>query len=186
MTASDYTWKSLLLPALWIIYTWSLEALATRVVVGLRAFLLCSPCEIALAAVPRQLPQGGGSWQVGFLSQCFVTAGGRTGSLFVQLHELQIVTANSLCSSLQVESLDIRYVSGMKEVDSLFRSLSLSLAGTTWERDLTSSFKSMTNGSVSCWCCERCGLVPSTCSMLSPGSTCVEMAGLQEQVEETC
>lgn len=104
----------------------------------------------------------------------------------MQLHELQIVTANSLCSSLQVESLDIRYVSGMKGVDSLFRSLSLSLAGTTWERDLTSSFKSMTNGSVSCWCCERCGLVPSTCWMLSPGSTCVEMAGLQEQVEETC
>lgn len=60
MTAPDYTWKSLLLPALWIIYTWSLEALATRVVVGLRAFLLCSPCEIALAVVPRQLPPGWG------------------------------------------------------------------------------------------------------------------------------
>ncbi|NWI32342.1 A33 protein, partial [Sula dactylatra] len=42
----------------------------------------------------------------------------RTGSLFVQLHELQIVTANSLYSSLQVESLDIRYVPGMKEADS--------------------------------------------------------------------
>ncbi|NXL82954.1 A33 protein, partial [Alectura lathami] len=38
-------------------------------------------------------------------------------SLFVQLHELQTMTANSLCSSLQVESLDIRYVSGMKEAD---------------------------------------------------------------------
>lgn len=104
----------------------------------------------------------------------------------MQLHELQIVTANSLCSSLQVESLDIRYVSGMKEADSLFRSLSLSLAGTTWERDLTSSFKSMTNCSASCWCCERWGLVPSMCWMLSLGSMCVEMAELQEQVEETC
>lgn len=50
----------------------------------------------------------------------------------MQLHELQTVTANSLCSSLQVESLDIRYVSGMKEANSLFRSLSLSLAGATW------------------------------------------------------
>ena len=49
----------------------------------------------------------------------------------MQLHELRTVTANSLCSSLQVESLDIRYVSGMKEADSLFQSLSLSLAGTT-------------------------------------------------------
>ncbi|NXK86710.1 A33 protein, partial [Formicarius rufipectus] len=44
-----------------------------------------------------------------FLSLCCVTAGGRTRSLFVQLHELQTVTANSLCFSLQVESLDIRY-----------------------------------------------------------------------------
>lgn len=50
----------------------------------------------------------------------------------MQLHELQTVTVNSLCSWLQVESLDIRYVSGMKEADSLFGSLSLSLAGTTW------------------------------------------------------
>lgn len=50
----------------------------------------------------------------------------------MQLHELRTVTANSLCSSLQVESLDIRYVSGMKEADALFQSLSLSLAGTTW------------------------------------------------------
>ncbi|NXH69481.1 A33 protein, partial [Hydrobates tethys] len=56
--------------------------------------------------------------EVGFLSLCCMTAGGRTGSLFVQLHELQTVTANSFCSSLQVESLDIRYVSGMKEADS--------------------------------------------------------------------
>uniref|UniRef100_A0A8B9MKQ0 B30.2/SPRY domain-containing protein n=1 Tax=Accipiter nisus TaxID=211598 RepID=A0A8B9MKQ0_9AVES len=48
---------------------------------------------------------------------CCMTAGGRTGSLFVQLHELQTVTANSLCSSLQVESLDIRYVSGTWVVD---------------------------------------------------------------------
>ncbi|NXX94498.1 A33 protein, partial [Centropus bengalensis] len=55
----------------------------------------------------------------GFLSLCFMTAGDRTGSLFVQLHELQIVTANSFCSLLQVESLDIRYVSDMKEADSL-------------------------------------------------------------------
>ncbi|NXJ87609.1 NF7B factor, partial [Corythaixoides concolor] len=77
--------------------------------------------------------------EVGFLPLCFVTAGGRTGSLFVQLHELQTVTANSLCSSLQVESLDIRYVSGMKEADSFFRSLSLSLAGTTQGRDLIST-----------------------------------------------
>ncbi|NXA32201.1 NF7B factor, partial [Eudromia elegans] len=37
---------------------------------------------------------------------------GTTGSLFLQLHELQRVTACSLCSSLQVESLDIRYVPG--------------------------------------------------------------------------
>ncbi|NXV71996.1 A33 protein, partial [Atlantisia rogersi] len=47
------------------------------------------------------------------------------GRVFVQLHDKQTVTANSLCSSLQVESLDIRYVSGMKEADSLSRSLSL-------------------------------------------------------------
>ncbi|NXG59397.1 A33 protein, partial [Hemiprocne comata] len=38
------------------------------------------------------------------------------GCLFVQLHELQTVTANSLCSSLQVESLDIRYSSAMLDV----------------------------------------------------------------------
>ncbi|NWI69728.1 A33 protein, partial [Todus mexicanus] len=43
---------------------------------------------------------------------------GRTGSLFVQLHELQTVTVNSLCSSLQVESPDIEYVFGIKEADS--------------------------------------------------------------------
>ncbi|NXV11248.1 NF7O factor, partial [Cepphus grylle] len=61
------------------------------------------------------------------------------GSYFVQLHELQAVTVNSLCSWLQVESLDIRYVSAMKEADSLFRSLSLSLAGTTWGRNLIST-----------------------------------------------
>lgn len=79
----------------------------------------------------------------------------------MQLHELQTVTANSLCSSLQVESLDIRYVSGMKEADSLFRSLSLSLAGTTRGRDLISSFKSITNCSVSCWCCARGGWSPA-------------------------
>lgn len=48
---------------------------------------------------------------------CYVTVEVRTGSLFVQLHELQTMTANSLWSSLQVESLDIRYVSGMKEAD---------------------------------------------------------------------
>ncbi|NWU52181.1 NF7O factor, partial [Dromas ardeola] len=42
------------------------------------------------------------------------------GAYFVQLRELQTVTVNSLCSWLQVESLDIRYVSGMKEADSLF------------------------------------------------------------------
>lgn len=48
---------------------------------------------------------------------CYVAAEIRTGSLFVQLHELQTMTANSLWSSLQVESLDIRYVSGMKEAD---------------------------------------------------------------------
>lgn len=54
----------------------------------------------------------------------------------MQLHELQTVTANSLCSSLQVESLDIRYVSGVKEADSLFRSVSQSLAGTTQGWDL--------------------------------------------------
>lgn len=101
----------------------------------------------------------------------------------MQLHELQTVTANSLCSSLQVESLDIRYVSGMKEDDSLFRSLSLSLAGTTWGRDLISSFKSITNGLVSCWCCARCRLVPRMCWVLSVASVCVEMAVLEEQVE---
>ncbi|NXP71583.1 NF7O factor, partial [Ramphastos sulfuratus] len=50
-----------------------------------------------------------------------------TGRLFVQLCELQMVTANSFCSWLQVESLDIRYVSGMKEADCLSRSLSLPL-----------------------------------------------------------
>ncbi|NXW04317.1 A33 protein, partial [Fregetta grallaria] len=57
----------------------------------------------------------------------------------VSLLEVSTVTANSLCSSLQVESLDIRYVSGMKEADSLFRSLSLSLAGTTQGKDLIST-----------------------------------------------
>lgn len=150
------------------------------------AFLFCHPCEIALATVPRQFPPGSGSWRVGFLSLCFMTAGDRTGSLFVQLHELQTVTANSLCSSLQVESLDIRYVSGMKEADSLFRSLSLSLAGTTWGRDVISSSKSITDCSASCWCCAMSGLVPSTCWMLSPGSMCVEMAGLEEQVKKIC
>lgn len=89
----------------------------------------------------------------------------------MQLHELQTVTANSLCSSLQVESLDIRYMPGMKEADSLFRSLSLSLAGTMWERDLISSFKSIANCSANSWCCARWGLVPSTCSL---GNTNVE------------
>lgn len=54
----------------------------------------------------------------------------------MQLHELQTVTANSLCFSLQVESLDIRYMSGVKEADSLFRSVSQSLAGTTQGWDL--------------------------------------------------
>ncbi|NWH67517.1 NF7O factor, partial [Geococcyx californianus] len=49
----------------------------------------------------------------------FVLHGDRTGSLFVQLHELQTVTANSLCFLLQVESLDIRYVPDMKEANSL-------------------------------------------------------------------
>ncbi|NXH09407.1 A33 protein, partial [Bucco capensis] len=56
--------------------------------------------------------------EVGFLSLCHVTTGGRTESLFVQLHDLQTVTADSFCSSLQVESLDIRYVSGLKKADS--------------------------------------------------------------------
>ena len=129
-----------------------------------------------------QFPLGLGSWQVGFLSPCFIS-GARTGSLFVQLHELQTVTANSLCSSLQVESLDIRYVSGMKEADSFFRSLSLSLAGTAWGRDLISSFESITNCSVSCWWCAGWGLVPSIRWMLSPGSVRVQTAGLEERVE---
>lgn len=107
-------------------------------------------------------PHGG--WVLGAWFHS-VTAGGRTRGLFVQLHELQTVTANSLCSSLQVESLAIRYMPGMKEADSLFRSLSLSLAGTRWERDLISSFKSITNCSAKSWCCAGRGLLPSTCSL---------------------
>ncbi|NWU62474.1 A33 protein, partial [Pterocles burchelli] len=71
--------------------------------------------------------------EVGFLSLCFVTAGGRTGSLFVQLHELQTVTVNSLCSSLQVESFDIRYVSSMKEADFPFQGAYLSPAPLTFD-----------------------------------------------------
>jgi len=60
MTAPGYTWKSLSLPSLWIIYPFprSLEALATRDVVLSAMWwvsgaflLLCHPCEIALAAV---------------------------------------------------------------------------------------------------------------------------------------
>lgn len=79
------------LPSLWIIYPfpWGLEALATRDMVIFPmwwvsgAFLLfCHPREIALAAAPRHFPPGSGSWRVGFLSLCFMTAGGRTGSLF--------------------------------------------------------------------------------------------------------
>lgn len=92
----------------------------------------------------------------------------------MQLHELQTVTANSLCSSLQVESLDIRYVSGMKEANSLFRSLSLSLAGATWGRDLISSFKSITNCSASCWCCATWGLVPSMLDALPREHVCLD------------
>ncbi|NXN17308.1 A33 protein, partial [Indicator maculatus] len=63
----------------------------------------------------------------------------RTGRLCLQLCELQTITANSFCSSLQVESLDIRYVSGMKGADCLSRSLSLSLTGTTQGRHLIST-----------------------------------------------
>ncbi|NXU50060.1 A33 protein, partial [Turnix velox] len=66
---------------------------------------------------------GSGSWWVCFLCWCFLTAGGRRGSYLVQLLELQTVTVNSLCSSLQVESLDIRYVSGMKENQFLLQEL---------------------------------------------------------------
>lgn len=67
MTAPDYTWKLLLLPSLWII-PWIWEALATvDMVTSLMwwvsgaLLLLCHPCEITLAAVPRQFPPGWGS-----------------------------------------------------------------------------------------------------------------------------
>ncbi|NXT78280.1 A33 protein, partial [Zapornia atra] len=55
--------------------------------------------EVSIPGWPWQEPEGQGEC----LCSCMTN---------------KTVTANSLCSSLQVESLDIRYVSGMKEADS--------------------------------------------------------------------
>lgn len=90
----------------------------------------------------------------------------------MQLHELQTVTANSLCSSLQVESLDIRYVSGMKEANSLFRSLSLSLAGATWGGILSQVLKASQIAQRAAGAVPRGGWSPA-CWTLFPGSMCV-------------
>lgn len=116
---------------------------------------------------PGSFPQDEGPNRL-VSSLCCVKAQGRTRSLFVQLHELQTVTANSLCFSLQVESLDIRYVYGVKEADTLFRSLPLSLAETTQEQILSQAFKA----SVSCWYCASWGLTPA-CVGCSSWGACV-------------
>ncbi|NXI19036.1 A33 protein, partial [Irena cyanogastra] len=50
--------------------------------------------------------------------RCFADSGRRLRDISGSQIGMGEVTANSLCFSLQVESLDIRYVSGMKEADS--------------------------------------------------------------------
>ncbi|NXM96071.1 NF7B factor, partial [Sylvia borin] len=50
--------------------------------------------------------------------RCFADSGRRLRDVSGSQTEMGEVTANSLCFSLQVESLDIRYVSGMKGADS--------------------------------------------------------------------
>lgn len=58
------------------------------------------------------------------------------GSLIclVQLYELRMVIVNFLCLSLQVESVAIKYVSGIKQAVSLFmRLLSPLLGWGQWE-----------------------------------------------------
>lgn len=64
MTAPEHTWKLLSLLSLWII-PWIQQALATVDMVTLLMWwvsgallLLCQPCEITLAAVPRQFLPG--------------------------------------------------------------------------------------------------------------------------------